>query len=134
MPKILNKYCPPTKVFFVFGETVYIVCSILLAMFVRFGRDFDVTALDIQVWGKILLVASICQLSLYYNDLYDLRVTKSYVELGLRLMQSQGISTIVLAAIYYALPSTVLGRGVFLSASSSWSCSSPPGATSIVGF
>lgn len=114
MLKILNKYYAPAKLLFVFGEAACIVCSILLAMFVRFGADFDPAAMDIQVWARILLMASICQLSLYYNDLYDLRMTDTYMELGLRLIQAIGISSILLAAIYYAFPSTMLGRGVFL--------------------
>ena len=114
MIKILNQDYAATKLFFMLGEATCIVCSILLAMFVRFGADFYPMAIDIQVWGKILLVVFICQLSLYYNDLYDFRIRDTYMELGLRLVQAMGISSISLAAIYYAFPSTMLGRGVFL--------------------
>jgi len=114
MIKILNQDFASTKLFFILGEATCIVCSIFMAMFVRFGANFYPMAIDIQVWGKILLVVFICQLSLYYNDLYDFRIRDTYMELGLRLVQAMGISSISLAAIYYAFPSTMLGRGVFL--------------------
>jgi sugar transferase (PEP-CTERM system associated) len=114
MPKILHKYYPPTKIFFVVGEGLFIVASILLAMLIRLGPAYCAQALTVHIGAKIALMASVCQLSLYYNDLYDLRVTDSYQELGLRLTKSLGIASIVLAVIYYAFPSTMLGRGVFL--------------------
>jgi sugar transferase (PEP-CTERM system associated) len=114
MPRILSKRFAPTKIFFVIGEAVCIICSILLAMYVRTRFDFDIEMLAIDTWSKIILMAFVCQLSLYYNDLYDLKVTANCRELGLRLTQALGIASIVLAAIYYALPSAMLGRGIFL--------------------
>jgi sugar transferase (PEP-CTERM system associated) len=114
MPRILHKYYPTTKILFVLGEGVCIVVSILLAMLVRFGTDLQIRAFSIPIWAKIVLMASVCQISLYYNDLYDLKVTDTYQELGLRLIQSLGISSIFLAVIYYVFPTTMLGRGVFL--------------------
>lgn len=83
-------------------------------MCLRSGFDFDIETLSLDTWGKIILMAVVCQLSLYYNDLYDLKVTANYRELGLRLTQALGIASIVLAAIYYAFPAAMLGRGVFL--------------------
>jgi sugar transferase (PEP-CTERM system associated) len=114
MPTIFNKYYPATKLFLFLGEGIFIVASILLAMRLRFGADFSLQALNPYTWSKILLMASVCQLSLYYHDLYDLRVTDTYQELGLRLIQSLGIAAIILAVIYYAFPLTMLGRGIFL--------------------
>jgi len=114
MPKILNKYYPASRILFVFGEAIFIIISILLAMLVRLGSDPLFEALSIHKWAKIALMACVCQLSLYYNDLYDLKVTDSYQELGLRLTRSLGMAAVVLAVTYYAFPSTLLGRGIFL--------------------
>jgi sugar transferase (PEP-CTERM system associated) len=55
----------------------------------------------------------VCQTCLYYNELYDLKVTDTYLELGLRLTKAMGIASIVLALIYYCVPSLLMGRGVF---------------------
>jgi sugar transferase (PEP-CTERM system associated) len=54
------------------------------------------------------------QLSLYYFDLYDLKVFRSNIELGIRLLQSLGVSSILLAALYYLFPFLIIGRGIFL--------------------
>ena len=56
---------------------------------------------------------AVCQTSLYYNELYDLKVTDTYLELGLRLTRAMGIASIVLAIIYYCIPSLLIGRGIF---------------------
>jgi sugar transferase (PEP-CTERM system associated) len=114
MPIVLKKYYPTSKILFVIGEALFIVSSILLAMLIRFGSNYLSEGLTIDEWAKIALMASVCQLSLYYNDLYDLKVTDTYQELGLRLTRSLGMAAVVLALIYYAFPSTMLGRGIFL--------------------
>ena len=112
MPKVLNKHYAAPRVFFILGESLCIVCSVSLGMLLRFGGQFFL-AVDVQSLGRMFLIGVVCQISLYYNNVYDFRVTKTHVELYLRLVQSLGISAIILAAIYYAFPSTMLGRGVF---------------------
>jgi len=114
VPKILHKHYPTTKILFVLGEGIFVVASILLAMLIRFGPAFQIRVSSLSIWLKIALMASVCQLSLYYHDLYDLKVTDTYQELGLRLVQSLGISAIILAVTYYIFPFTMLGRGIFL--------------------
>jgi sugar transferase (PEP-CTERM system associated) len=63
---------------------------------------------------KALLVVGVVQLSLYYFDLYDLKIFRSNFELAVRLMQSLGVSSIFLAVLYYFFPFLILGRGIFL--------------------
>lgn len=63
---------------------------------------------------KALLIVITIQLSLYYFDLYDLRTFRSNLELVVRLFQSLGISSIVLAIFYYMFPMLIIGRGIFL--------------------
>jgi sugar transferase (PEP-CTERM system associated) len=62
---------------------------------------------------KILLITCICQTCLYYNDLYDLKVTDTFLELGIRLLQALGASAIFLAGIYVIFPQAIIGRGIF---------------------
>ena len=63
---------------------------------------------------KILLVTLVCQTCLYYNDLYDLKVTENFQELGIRLLQALGAAAILLAGIYTIFPETVIEKGVFV--------------------
>ena len=53
---------------------------------------------------RIALVTLVCQTSLYYNDLYDFQVASTIPEISIRLLQSLGITAIVLALIYYLIP------------------------------
>lgn len=63
---------------------------------------------------KILLVAVLSQLCLYYNDFYDLRAVHSGRELVIRLVQGAGVATIILGIIYLLIPSVALDAQAFL--------------------
>jgi sugar transferase (PEP-CTERM system associated) len=57
---------------------------------------------------KAILITTVCVISLYYNDLYNLKVTRDLAELTIRLLQSLGISSIFLSLVYYIFPNTVI--------------------------
>jgi sugar transferase (PEP-CTERM system associated) len=59
-------------------------------------------------------VTVVCQTCIYYNDLYDLRISDTYTELGIRLFQALGFSAIFLSGVYFLFPETIIGSGVFL--------------------
>ena len=61
-----------------------------------------------------MLVVLITQVSMYYVDLYDVRVIADRRELFTRLVQSLATTSFALAAVYYWFPALMLGRGVFL--------------------
>ncbi len=63
---------------------------------------------------KILLVVGVCQLCLYYADLYELRGLTRFRDLLVRLLQALGATSLILAGIYYWSPDWIIGRGVFL--------------------
>jgi len=65
-------------------------------------------------WPKVLLIAIITQLSLYFNDLYEFKTTDSTIDLASRLIQSIGITSVILAIIYFLLPGVIIGRWIFL--------------------
>src|SRR6185436_1281472 len=62
--------------------------------------------------AKGLLVAVICQICLYYGDLYDLPRVKDRRELIARLLQSLGAAALVVGAVYAIEPSLILATGV----------------------
>src|SRR5574341_2519658 len=53
---------------------------------------------------KSFFLALVCQLCLYYNDLYDFRMVRAGRDLLLRLIQSLGATSILVAILYPRLP------------------------------
>lgn len=98
-------------------ESVLIVSSLLAAARLWLGEGAWAPEALAASWPKAALVALVCQVSLYYAELYDLRVVADRRELVVRVLQSLGAASLVLAVAYYLLPDLVIGRGVFLVAS-----------------
>src|SRR4051812_34076861 len=98
----------------VFGfEIVLISGSMTLAASLHGG--FNNPAAGAMLW-KIAAVTVLCELCFYYNDLYDLTVVHSNRELVVRLLQSAGAATIVLAAACVAFPTLLLDPSTFVTA------------------
>ena len=112
MLRVFKQYYPIRNVFFVVGEGLVIFLSVSLASFLILGSDSFVY--DQYLLLKILLIAVVCQVSLYYNDLYDFKISKNYNELGVRLLQAVGFAAIFLAFIYLVIPHAVIGTGIFI--------------------
>ncbi len=95
-------------------ETALIVAAITAAAYVRLGDDTWSLIQDDNGSLKILLITYVCQLCLYYVDLYDdSRLTLDRRELLIRIFQAFGATSLVLAVLYYWFPMVMLGRGVF---------------------
>jgi sugar transferase (PEP-CTERM system associated) len=96
-------------------ETVMIVLAVTAAAAVRLG---PAAALEVVTTADGLLkagvVAAICQLCLFFADMYDLRLVADRRELFVRLLRSLAATTLILAAVYFWSPSLIVGRGVFL--------------------
>ncbi len=110
--RVFKKNLPLRNFLFVIGEGALIYAAVLIAAFLRLGSA-HASFLSGEILGKALLITVVCQASLYYNELYNLKVTDTYLELGLRLTKAVGIASIVLALIYYCIPSLLMGRGIF---------------------
>jgi len=110
--RIFNKDVPVRTLIFVVGEGFLIYASVLIAALLRSSSPHT-SFLSDQILGKAALITVVCQACLYYNELYNLKVTDTYLELGLRLTKAIGIASIVLALLYYAIPSLMMGRGIF---------------------
>ena len=96
--------------------TVFAAELLLISGSVAAAAAFQNTPdLASNLW-KIGLVTLVCQLCLYYNDFYDLTLVHSNRELVVRLLQAAGAASIVLAALYFVVPSLMIGDGIFVSA------------------
>src|SRR5262249_59986719 len=63
---------------------------------------------------RVGLVALVCQICLYYADLYHFRRYADRHEMFMRVVQALGATSILLAVLYYWFPPLVIGRGVFM--------------------
>jgi sugar transferase (PEP-CTERM system associated) len=94
-------------------ESVLIMSAVLMGTYLRLGaRPFIQGGASVALKG--LLIAGVCQLCLYYGDLYNSRIGGDRRELYVRTLRSLGATSLVLAALYFWLPALIIGRGVFM--------------------
>lgn len=102
------------RVGFILIENMLICACVLIAVAIRFlmagGDPFSYELL----YFKAFVIASICQLSFYYNDLYVIRLARQRREWTIKFVQSLAAAAILLSVIYYLFPSLIIGRGIFL--------------------
>ena len=112
--RVFNKYIPVHKLIFFFLETIFFLGIVILGTYLRFLSDISIFTTYPNLLPKTFLIVATIQLCLYYFDLYDFKTFRSNLELAIRLLQSLGISSIILAFLYYLFPALIIGRGIFL--------------------
>ena len=113
MLRFLKQYFPIRNILFLVIEGCVILFSFITAsmLFISSGSYLFNALLMV----KILFVTLICQICLYYNDLYDFDRVKTIPEMSVRLMQSLGIASIFLAVVYFLFPAAIINQKVFVS-------------------
>lgn len=116
MFKIGGQKVPTWTILLIASDVTFILLGLILVTAARFHDRVAIHAylsnhLTSQRFG---LVALVCVLSLYYNDLYSARVLSRRQEALVRLVQALGITFISLAILYYVAPDLSLGRGIAL--------------------
>jgi sugar transferase (PEP-CTERM system associated) len=102
------------RIGFIFIENLLLCASVLMAVSVRFFLK-EMSPLPYGlVFLKAFVIAAICQLSFYYNDLYVIRLFHQRREWTIKFVQSLAAAAILLSAVYYLFPSLIIGRGIFL--------------------
>jgi sugar transferase (PEP-CTERM system associated) len=91
-----------------------ILGAVVLAAWIRLGRDAADVMLREHGLLKAVLITLSCQFCFDYADLYDLRVVGDRRELFVRTLQALGAASMILAVFYYWIPALVIGRGVFI--------------------
>jgi sugar transferase (PEP-CTERM system associated) len=113
MIRLFRQYFSIRKAIFILGEGALILWAVTLASFLLIGEESALMVLLESAWWRILLVAFVAQVSLYFNDLYEVQPVGNMLELATRLIQSIGITSIVLAIIYFLWPEAMIGRWIF---------------------
>ena len=116
MPRIGTHEVPTRTLLLVGVDEAAIVLALLAASAERLPGTLGVSFYDSLFWTKIGVVAVVCWLSLYYNDLYDFRVVRRRANLLAHATQALGAACLGLAVIYFLVPAASLGRGIALMA------------------
>ena len=112
MLRLLKQYFPIRNILFFIIEGFVIFGSFLLATLLLTQKSSFL--IDVFLCLRILLITIICQISLYYNDLYDLKVVSTLSEVNIRLLQSLGITSIALAFLYWIFPVIIIDQFIFI--------------------
>jgi sugar transferase (PEP-CTERM system associated) len=95
-------------------DTALTIGAVALSVRIRFGDEAWATITASDTLWRALLIALVCQLCLYYADLYDRPIPADRRELVVRVLQALGATSLILAAVYFWFPSLIIGRGVFV--------------------
>jgi sugar transferase (PEP-CTERM system associated) len=116
MLKIGGQKVPTPLMLLVAIDCFLIAVGLLLATVLRFSVSTYGPALVYLVTGKtllrFLLVIVLCEVSLYFNDLYDFRLMTTRSEILVRLLQAFGVACLALAVFYFIVPDLGFGRGI----------------------
>src|SRR5438477_484428 len=94
------------------SETALIIGAVAASVYFRVGGHAWPAVLA-DMLPKALVITSICQVCLYYGDLYDNpHVAKNRAELLIRTLQALGVTLLILAAVYTLFPKLTVDRGV----------------------
>jgi sugar transferase (PEP-CTERM system associated) len=111
--KVFGQYFAVRKAVFIIGEGILIFCAAALSAYLLMYEETDLLPLLGDNWWKILIVTFVTLISLYFNDLYEIRIGGNRIDLATRLIQAIGITSIVLAIIYFLWPEAMIGRWSF---------------------
>jgi exopolysaccharide biosynthesis polyprenyl glycosylphosphotransferase len=101
--------------------TLAIIDGLVLALAVAgsafvWGHRLFVDWRDVAAMlGQAGAVSLCCIVAFYYNDLYDLRVVRSFGLFASRLLQSFGVALILLALFYAVIPDAGMTQRAFVS-------------------
>ncbi|MCF8063248.1 MAG: TIGR03013 family PEP-CTERM/XrtA system glycosyltransferase [Deltaproteobacteria bacterium] len=111
--RILRQYVSNRELVFILGEGLLIFGAVFLASSFFGLPRMSLFERLLVIWPKALLVAFVAQFSLYFNDLYEIRVSESTLDLATHLIQAIGMTSVTLAVIYFVWPEAIIGRWVF---------------------
>lgn len=101
------------RIALVLVEHALVILAVLVAALLRLGWPDAPFVTAVELFWKAEFVAIVLQLCLHYFDLYDLRTLTDRRDLIVGLLRALGVASVILALIYYWVPSLVVGRGVF---------------------
>jgi FlaA1/EpsC-like NDP-sugar epimerase len=101
--------------FFALIDGLLILMGVITGTSLRFW-SLNSTTYNVEYLNlKIVFIVLVVQLVFYYFDLYEFRYFRERKRMLVIFVESLGASAIILAVLYYLVPSIALGRGVMIS-------------------
>jgi len=111
MIRLFNAYFPTRTLLLTVSEALLVTVGFIVAVVLWAGTatDAKIYLLYLNGLGKVLLVAAVFVVLMYYFDLYDSFVLSNRREMVTRLVGVLGTAFVALAVLYYAFPEISLG-------------------------
>ena len=85
-------------------EGAALFAAVAATVFV-WGQPLVLDWLDVaSLLGQAAMLSLCCIVAFYYNDLYDLRIVRSFSQFATRLVQGLGVALVLLAGFYTLFP------------------------------
>lgn len=116
--QVFHRNIPRLRALLFFFETLLIFTSVygvcFFTLFARKGRDafwlFDPN----PTAARVFVIVFACQVSMYFAELYDYKISHGRREFTIRLLQSLGFACMALGILYLFLPTLSIGQMNFL--------------------
>ena len=102
------------SVVLVCGEALLLTAAVIVSSFVVAGPYAWELLTDNTAILRVTLVVLVCQVSLHYVDLYDLRTITSTRDLAVRIVRAIGATSLILGITYWLFPLLVVEQGIFV--------------------
>ena len=114
MARIGGQVIPRNTLLLVASEGFIVFISLAIAAAVSLAQTGTVWQylFDSGTLWRFGVVVVICELSFYYNDLYDLQAVRSTLLFSIQLLQALGVALIFLGVSYYINEQLSPGRGI----------------------
>src|SRR5688500_1612904 len=96
------------------ADLVLVLAAVPLGALVRLGGDAELLRAPLHLIFVGLLNAASFIAAFHYFELYDLKTLANENVLAARVVRSVAAATMVVAILFYALPSLHVGRGILL--------------------
>ncbi len=97
-------------------ENALVVSAVAAGAYIQMGAQASDRFAEPSFVLKAALIAAVCQLSLYFADLYSDHPVDGALDLMSRLLRSLAVTSLMLAALYLVFPVLILARGVIVPA------------------
>jgi sugar transferase (PEP-CTERM system associated) len=98
----------------ILSETALIMAAVTVSTYLMLGASGSLAVIGHEL-PKVLLIGFVCQICLYYGDLYDdPQLLRDLRQMAVRMLKALGATSIILALLYARYPDLIVARGVFV--------------------
>lgn len=112
MLRLFKQFYPIRNIFFILGEGFLIFITVITIS--GFFQNIDIKSLNYLLYLKAFLIALICQICLYYNEMYDVKIVEDYHVLLGNMARALGSASIILSGVHFVLGDEIISNKAFI--------------------